>query len=266
MDSVSIKDPVTTVSKQERKIPVGYLAETRPHTQIEKDVFAVIQSRDSENRRWKEIAEVVSYTNDGAAVQMERECVVGRLVSVMMPMPVYLRAFDHEAPQYRIFGVVQYCQRLRQNGQDKYYVGIAFTGQNAPPSYVDNPEQNYRIFGLNEEGLWNIREVRSTFRKRADNRYWTAIDFFIAIVDAGHIDSGGEWAKTENISKSGASVVTNLHFQTGDRVKIISEEFDFSGLAVVCNSSDLPSGALRLNLKFLSSSFPVDRLEPTNKD
>ncbi len=261
MDALRFKEPIAREAKQGKKMRTGSVQETRPCNETEKDVFAVVQSRDSENRRWKEIAEVVSYTNDGAAVQMERECVVGRLVSVMMPMPVYLRAFDHEAPQYRIFGVVQYCQRLRHNGQDKYYVGIAFTGQNAPPSYVDNPEQNYRIFGLNDEGLWNIREVRSTFRKRADTRYWTAVDVYLAIVDGDPAAAGGEWTKTENISKSGASLGTSMDVNMGDRVKLISEEFDFSALAVVCNVSEVPSGGRKINLRFLDFQFPVDKLD-----
>lgn len=42
--------------------------------------------------------------------------------------------------------------------------------------------------------------------------------------------------------------MTSLDLNTGDRLKIISERYDFSGLAVVCNLSPQDDGRMRLSL------------------
>ncbi len=228
-------------------------------------MLAVVKSRDSENKQWKEVADVVGYTASGASFHIDRECKVGSLVTVMFAMPDHLRCYDFGKELYRVFGLVQFCQRLNDGDREGYYVGVAFTGKNPPASYTDNAEQNYRIRGIDSDGLWNIEEAKSAYKERRDVRYWTSIKLYLALLDSRRDTIGGERTRTENISKSGASVYTTLDIGIGDRVKFISEEYDFSGLAVVCNKSKAEDGKARLNLQFVENLFPVELLKVQRK-
>jgi hypothetical protein len=224
-------------------------------------LLAVVKSRDSQNKQWKEVADILGFTAGGASFHIERECNVGCLVSLMFAMPPHLRCYDFDKELYRVFGLVQFCQRLKDGDRDGFYVGVAFTGKNPPASYSDNADQNYRIRGIDEDGLWNIEEAKSAYKERRNIRYWQPVNLYLALLDIRRDTVGGERTITENISKSGASVYTTMEIGVGDRVKFISEEHDFSGLAVVCNKSKFTDGKIRLNLQFVENEFPVDRLK-----
>ena len=62
------------------------------------------------------------------------------------------------------------------------------------------------------------------------------------------------------MSRSGAAVFTTLDVGIGDRVKFISEQFDFSGLAVVCNRQIGDDERTRVHLRFIEVAFPVETL------
>ncbi len=224
-------------------------------------LLAVVKSKDADNKAWKEVADVLSYTAGGAGFHIERECKVGTLVSLMLALPTHLRCHDHDKELYRVWGLVQFCQPLKDGDREGYHVGVAFIGKNPPPSYYDNPEQSYRIRGMNEDGLWNIEEAKGSFQTRKHLRYWTEIELYLALVDGKRDKIRGEKTRTENISKSGAAVFTNLDVGVGDRVKFISERFDFSGLAVVCNRQEGKDKKRRLHLQFVENQFPVDLLK-----
>lgn len=224
-------------------------------------LLAVVKSRDAANKPWKEVADILGFNAGGASFHIERECNVGCLVSIMLAMPAHLRCYDFDKELYRIFGLVQFCQKLKDDDREGFYVGVAFTGKNPPASYSENAEQNYRIRGINGDGLWNIEEAKSAYKERRNIRYWQPIILYLAVLDSRLNTIGGERTITENISKSGASVFTTLDIGIGERVKFISEKNDFSGLAVVCNKSKMEDGKVRLNLQFVENLFPVERLK-----
>ena len=239
---------VTEVEKQKAEI-------------VSSELLAVVKSKDTDNKPWKEVADVMSFTTGGTAFHIERECIVGTLVSLMFAMPAHLRCYDHEKELYRVWGLVQFCQPLNDGGREGFHVGVAFIGKNAPDSYNQNSDQSYRIRGMDEDGLWKIDEAKSSFKPRRDVRYWTGVDLYLALVDGKRDSIGGEWTTTENISKRGAAVFTALEVGVGDRVKFISEKFDFSGLAVVCNRQLGTDGKFRLHIQFVENDFPVELLK-----
>jgi hypothetical protein len=139
-------------------------------------------------------------------------------------------------------------------------VGVAFIGKHAPESYRKDPKQNYRISGVGEDGMWSVEEAKTAFKKRADVRFWKPGELCLALIDTKDGSTGGERTIAENVSRSGAAVFTTLDVGIGDRVKFISEEFDFSGLAVVCDRQVGDDDRTRLHLKFVESTFPVEIL------
>jgi hypothetical protein len=114
---------------------------------------------------------------------------------------------------------------------------------------------------MNDLGLWSITESDSRFVQRKELRYWRKIEFYLALIDQRRETIGGERTLTENVSKSGAALTTNLELKVGDRIKLINEEFDFSSLAVVCSSQANTEGKYRISLEFVNGSFPVQKLE-----
>lgn len=224
-------------------------------------IYAVVKGKEGDEN-WKDVAEVVSVSASGAGFYIDRECRVGGLVSLLLPMETELRFYDKDAELYRVWGLVQHCsKRTNEDGEVNYHVGVAFTGKHPPESYRTDPMQNYRICGMGQDGLWRIEEAKAPFKTRQHMRYWKAFDVYLALADGNRTTATGERTTTENISKSGAAVISTLDVNVGDRVKFISEQYDFSGLAVICNRQVGEDKRTRLHLQFVGNSFPIETLK-----
>jgi hypothetical protein len=222
---------------------------------------AIVNGIGSDGTRWKEVADVFSFTSSGVGFYMARQCTVGNLISLKTKMPPHLRCYDHDSKSYEVWGLVQHCHMSTRLDASAFQVGVAFIGKHPPATYAANPHQNYRICGMNDVGLWSVTESNSRFVQRKELRFWNKIDFYLALIDDRRETVGGERTSTENISKSGAAVITKLELKQGDRIKLINEEFDFSSLAIVCNSEPHEDGRYRINLEFIGGSFPVGKLK-----
>lgn len=223
-------------------------------------LYAVVKVKESNDDSWKETANVISVSSTGAGFYVKSSCQIGRLVSLMLPLDPNLRCYDHQKELYSVWGLVQHCHMLPSDVENGYHVGVAFVGKQAPESYNVDPTQSYRICGMNQNGLWKIKEAAKEFKTRKDARFYEAIEHYLAVVDSQKISQTGERTTTENISRSGAAVVSTLDVHVGDSVKFISEAYDFSGLAVVCNRQDSPDGRIRLHLRFVENNFPIERI------
>lgn len=221
-------------------------------------LYAVVKAKDRDDRQWKEVADLISVSATGSSFNLPRPCEVGTLISLMLPLPAHMRCYDHEKELYRVWGLVQHCESVSADEPGNYHIGVAFIGKHAPESYRENPMQHYRISGVNEEGMWAVAESKTPFKKRSDVRFWRPVDLYLALVDTRDGTRGGERTVAENVSRSGAAVFTTLDVGVGDRVKFISEEYDFSGLAVVCNRQVGDDNRTRLHLRFVETTFPVE--------
>lgn len=228
---------------------------------ISMSLYTVVKFRNADESSWKEITDVITASSSGAGFYLKRKCEVGRLISLMMPMPAHQRCYDHDKELYSVWGLVQHCHEIAGEDGISYHVGVAFIGKQTPDSYDRNPNQNYRICGMNEDGLWKVKETASPFKTRKDMRFWKSIDLYLAVVDSQKSLLAGEKTVTENISKSGAAVISTLDVNVGDRVKFISEVYDFSGLAVVCNRQIGEDKRARLHLQFVENKFPVESIK-----
>ena len=222
-------------------------------------MHAVVKAKSEDGSPWKETAEVISVSPTGAGFYLKRECKAGRLLSMMLPVEPHLRCYDHDKELYRVWGLVQHCHKITSDDPG-FHIGVAFIGKAAPESYRADHEQSYRICGMDEDGLWKIKEAAKEFKPRKDARFYLAVEHYLAVVDGQKTSLRGEKATTENISKWGAAVLTTLDVHVGDRVKFISEQYDFSGLAVVCNRRERSDERATLNLQFVENHFPVDRI------
>ncbi|HVE58892.1 MAG TPA: PilZ domain-containing protein [Pyrinomonadaceae bacterium] len=228
-------------------------------------ISAVVRVKESKTGFWKETTELVSLSRSGAGFYVEKQCEVGRLVSLMVPMPKHFRCYDHDKELYRVWGLVQHCSRVSGKGEAAYHVGVAFVGKNPPESFNESPLHSYRIAGMNEDGTWRIVEAKTSFVVRRHPRYWLVLEVMLAAHDSEMNLISDEKATTENISLSGAAVFSELKVDVGDSVNFNSIEHNFSAQAIVRNRQTSEYDPPRLHLEFINENFPIEQLKLPNE-
>jgi hypothetical protein len=226
-------------------------------------LVAIVKGREGNDQSWKEEADIVGFSTSGASFHVARSCAPGQLLSLLMPLPIHMRAYDHDKKLYKVWGIVQHCQQVSGDTGTSHYVGVAFIGKSAPESYQDNALTSYRICGMNGDGLWIAKEAEKPFINRKEPRFSYSIDVSLYVLDADQKVLVEEQAETENISENGSLVVSDLEVSVGDRVRFHSVEFEFTALAVVRNRQKSSDGKSRVSLEFVDGLFPILELNPS---
>ena len=218
---------------------------------------AIVKGQDGDDIFWKETAMISTVSKTGASFNLLRECKIGRLISLIMPMPADLRSYDTDAELYRVWGLVQHCNPILTEEFECYQIGIAFIGKNAPESFKLNPLQSYRISGVDENGLWNAIEAKREFVSRKHPRFVVSLEVNLAALDGDGNILAAEDTTTENISLSGAAVFSTLNVKIGSQINYTCRIHDFSSLAVVRNIKTVDARMSILNLEFVKNLFPI---------
>lgn len=234
--------------------------EKNRNDRISLSISTVVKAKESNESFWKETTDLISMSRSGAGFYLERHCDVGRLVSLLMPMPRHLRCYDQDKELYRVWGLVQHCSPISGSEDSGFHVGVAFVGKKVPSSYSENPLQSYRIAGMNEDGTWRIVEARTSFVVRRHPRYWVSLEIFLAAHDSDRNLITDEKAATENVSLSGAAVFSDLNVDVGDSVNFNCIPHNFSALAIVRNRQTSDYTLPKLHLEFIDAVFPVGEI------
>lgn len=225
----------------------------------------LVKVRESNNEIWKEVTDVTTVSKNGAGFDLTRPCAVGSLITLVLPMPRELRAYDQEEKLYPVMGIVQYCNEGQENGETVHHVGVGFIGKIVPGSFRINPLQSYRITGMSSDGLWTVTEVDTPFTIRRDPRFWVAFDVSVTVLQKEKRTSKKENAVTQNIGARGAAVVCQLDAQVGDTVKFGCKAFDFFTMATVRDRKERKNLPPTLHLEFVDHRFPVDKIVHSDK-
>ncbi len=237
--------------------------ENRKSQRTQKSLSTVVKGKMDSGESWKEVTEVKSVSRTGAGFSLERECQVGQLISLMIPLPTYLRSYDEEKELYRVWGLIQHCSRFSDDGGSGYHIGVAFVGKHAPESYRENSQQSYKISGMSEEGLWKITEASRPFVHRKHPRYWASVEVSLSIHEIDLPEDSEpiiEHTTTENISTSGALVFSNLEVNIGDCIIFSCENHEFSTLAIVRNRNWDGKTMPKVHLEFINGHFPIQKI------
>jgi len=224
------------------------------------ELKAVVQVKDEEQGAWKEFTKVATVSRNGAGFSLTRPCTVGRLVTVVLPMPTELRAYDENAELYPVMAIVQYCNEGVVDNEKAYHVGVGFIGKQVPASFKEDPTQNYRITGMSPNGLWEITETDSEFKNRQKPRHWVSIPVTISLIQREEKAILKEETFTKNVGAGGVSVTSNLDARVGDKVKFACPQLNFYAIAVVRNRKASKKESPTLHLEFVDSQFPVEKL------
>ena len=229
-----------------------------------------VTCRESLDHQWVEMSRLVDVTQFGARLRLKRPTETGRLLHLTLPMPRPLRCFDHVEDQYRVWSLVRNVRMLNP-GTEKgalVEIGVAFVGKRPPRSFEADPTQRYEIAqSSTEAGLWAVKEESaesllqvSVPDKRKESRHSIPIEILIEVFaeDSGFSES--EKTVTENVSQHGASVFTTLSLAPGRFVRLSSEQYRTTALAVVRTRRIGADGIARLHLEFVGSEWPLGGL------
>lgn len=227
---------------------------------------ARIYGRESGNREWTEMTRLVDVTPFGARFRLMRPFDIGRLLRLTLKMPHQMRVFDHAEDQYRVWSIVRNARLLEQKTpkDSLLEVGVAFIGKRPPKSYEENPALRYEIAQTKlESQLWAAQEdsVEQLAEividdNRKDSRQLIPVGVLIEVYDADKIVKT-EQSVTENISRRGATVFTELELQPGTFVKMSNERDNAVVLGVVREQRTGADGITRLHLEFIGSEWPL---------
>ena len=236
------------------------ITEARIVQRVSTGLPSVVQMKDSDGEGWREMTDITTISRNGAGFSLARPCEIGRLVRLVIPMPRELRAYDRSEELYPVMGVVQNCNKEQSDEEDRYHVGVALIGKNAPASYLDNPLQSYRIRGMGEDGLWTVTEAQTPHKKRRHPRYGAQLEVTVTLLQKDKRKVTKETAITRNIGLSGASVVCSLDAKPGDIVKFACKSLNFYAMARVRNRRQIADRTPTLHLEFVESTFPVEKI------
>ena len=243
-------------------------ARTTPRTPIA--IKGLILVKESPTESWKEQTTITSVSKNGAGFTLSRPCTVGRLVSLVSPMPVEFRSYDHAKELYPTMGVVQHCYAALEGEDTVYHVGIGFIGKQMPESYKQNPCENYRISGMDKNGMWMVTPATTEFQRRKEQRYWLNIPVTLSFTRKEDRATFRDETFTLNIAAGGASVATNIQAAVGDKIKFAYKDANFYAIAEVKGRRSKNGQPACLHLQFLETKFPVGKvvnaqMQPTDQ-
>ena len=244
------------------RIRLANSADHRAAERVPTELKTIVQIKEGENETWKEVATVTTVSRNGAGFGLTRPVVVGRLVTLVMPLDPDLRVYDREKEVYPVMGIVQHCNASTIDDETIYHVGVGFIGKEIPASFKADPTQNYRICGMTKDGLWKVAEAAAQFKKRGKPRYWLGIGVTISQLQRAENSGAKEDTFTVNIAAGGVSVVSTLDANVGEKVKFACKELDFYSMAIVRNRKTRKDEMPTLHLEFIDNEFPVDRVIP----
>jgi hypothetical protein len=220
---------------------------------------------------WNEITRLSDVSAFGAGFNLKRPIKRGRMVLMTIPMPRQLRSFDYSEPQYKIWGVVRRCMSVGKSAESpEYSIGVAFTGKGPPNGYLSHPSMIYDIAqrSSESEGFWHLipadlqaddSNLDSELRRQTRFSIPEALRLEKVDEDGNILET--ESTVTENISLGGASVFTTLDAEAGSFVRVISDRFNVTILAVVRGARPGQDGITRLHLEFIDRFFPLEGIE-----
>ena len=238
-------------------------SEQRATDKASTELQTIVQVKESQGESWKEVTKVLTVSKNGAGFSLDRPVVVGRLVTLVMPLDPELRAYDKKKELYPVMAIVQYCNATTVNGKTSYHTGVGFVGKKIPDSYKLDPTQSYRICGMKQDGLWSISEAEDQFKNRRQPRYWISVPITVSLLQRAGNPGAKEETATKNISVNGISAVCSLNTSIGEKVKIACKELNFYSIAIVRNRMEPKDGMTTIHLELVDSEFPVEAVVAT---
>jgi len=238
----------------------------RRHQREELPLPVRVECRESEDHEWEELTHILDVAPFGARLRIACPTEPGRLLHLTLPMPRRLRCYDHDQEQYRVWSVVRHCKPL-PSADDQlphFEIGVAFIGKDCPATHETDPAERYEITaGFTETDLWRVGEGPSpddprpaSSNQRSETRHGIEDDVVIEVYGPDGRVHERETTKTENISRHGMAVFTNLNIARGRYIRVRSAQYRIAIIAAVRRLASFGDGRKRLHLEFVDQQWP----------
>jgi hypothetical protein len=237
--------------------------ESRAGERLISNLKTIVQVKEAPDQGWKEVTKVTTVSRNGVGFSLSRPCTVGRLINLILPMPLEYRAHDKNEDLYSVVGIVQHCNEATVNSQRVFHIGVGLVGRELPDSFKKDPKQNYRLTGMQPNGLWAITEAKSQFKSRKNPRFWISLPMTLGLI---HRDDEirKEDTFTKNVSLTGASATTSLNVRVGEKLRFVCPALNFYAIAVVRNISRESEHTATVHVEFDGSHFPIELIMPAS--
>jgi hypothetical protein len=231
---------------------------------------------------WIENGTTSDASAGGARFTLAREVRVGHALLLNLPMPRTLRNRDHWEANYRAWALVRHVERVADLTWD---VGAMFYGKNPPRGFQDSPgarfllprdvasvapeplrqgeedeDEGSREHATGETAPEATPPEPDPGGKRSEERYDIFVNLTLQEMDEFGAVLREEVTVAENLSRSGARVMTSLRFAKGDVLILQEVDGDFVCRAEVRHAWVGSDRVRRLNLKFLDGRQPTHLL------
>jgi hypothetical protein len=220
----------------------GEVAERRRCERLKLCLPVLVTGQDRSGGKWKEVAKTVDASRMGVSVLMNRRVKMGTVVHLRMPLPVKLRTHGYAEAGYTVYAIVRRCDPPA-NGMR--ITGLEFVGEHPPAGYLQKPWAKF----VSEKWTGPDRRLEAR-RERSES---VVVQY---VNDAMQV-TGQENTTTENVSPSGARILSKAAPPELDLVKLICKECDFESLAAVRNRYKMKDGPERLCLQLIEKQWPV---------
>lgn len=208
----------------------------------------------------------------GARFRLSQEVRIGHALLLNLPMPRALRDRDHWDANYRTWALVRHVERV---GDGSWKVGVMFYGSHPPRGFHESPGARFLLPQDvqsvapeplphdEEEGQAPVDEPPydpDPDGQRTEERFDIFVNLTLMEMDEFGAVLREEVTVAENLSRSGARVMTSLRFATGDILILQEVEGDFACRAEVRHAWVGADRVRRLNLKFLDGRQPLHLL------
>ena len=208
----------------------------RPRSAI--TLLAQVVGYDRETGRWEERAEATGVTAALMNLQLRRRLQQGSVLFLSLPMPAHLRSYAMEAPEYRVYGLVNAVAALPGGLSD---ITVEFLGEQPPAGYLEKPWATF------QSQAWNGAERRAEPREKRTEVVW--VGYFATGQGCLRQEAG----RTVDISEGGLRAVVKAAPAAFDYVRVSLPERGIESYAVVRNRFSSPDGSETLGLQLVGS-------------
>ncbi len=208
-----------------------------------------VEGYDPDGTRWEETTTGEEISSSGARFSLQHEVGKGQALLLSLPYPTLA---------YRVYALVREVEKAG-NG---FRLGTIFLGQNTPRGFEENPSIRYLLPGETRAVSALSQATKLTpSERRVEPRF----QLFLNLRVHGKTGTGevlSEHTVAENLSRSGARVMTSLPLAKGDVVWVEEVGGDFITRAEVRGVSIGKDNIPRLSLEFLDQKVPERLIAP----